>query len=123
MTADEWQKHVTTEAARAIGGWLEGRGRLHQPIARLTLPELEAMAGSAIARFVVLASERIRDQPDDTEDLTRLLLGRVSAPSATARPEASATSTGSIAADIPPSASARGAASTAARPSPTGTAA
>jgi hypothetical protein len=123
MTADEWQRHVTTEAARAIGQWLEGRGRLHQPIARLTLPELEAMAGSAIARFVVLASERIQAQPDDAEDLTRLLLGRPSAPSAIGRPGASATSTGSIAADIPPSASARCAASTAALPSPTGTAA
>ena len=123
MTADEWQRHVTTEAARAIGQWLEGRGRLHQPIARLTLPELEAMAGSAIARFVVLASERIRDRPDDTEDLTRLLLGQPPAPSATGRPEASATSTASTAADIPPSVSARCAASTPARPSPTGTAA
>ncbi|MGE0661040.1 MAG: hypothetical protein AB7O63_16210 [Reyranellaceae bacterium] len=75
MTADEWQAHVTREAARAMGRWLEGRGRLHQPIAALTLPELEAMAANAIARFVVLASQRIRDQPDDAEDLTRLLLG------------------------------------------------
>jgi len=123
MTADEWQRYVTTEAARAIGEWLEGRGRLHQPIARLTLTELEAMAGSAIARFVVLASERIRDQPDDALDLTRLLLGRACAPSATARPGASATSTDSIAVDIPPSAFARCAASMPALPSPTGTAA
>jgi hypothetical protein len=121
MTADEWQRHVTSEAARAIGQWLEGRGRLQQPIARLTLPELEAMAGSAIARFVVLASERIRDQPDDALDLTRLLLGRASAPSATARPGASATSTGSTQAATRASASARCAASTPARPSPTGT--
>lgn len=49
--------------------------RLHQPIAALTLPELEAMAANAIARFIVLASHRIKDQPDDAEDLTRLLLG------------------------------------------------
>jgi len=42
MTDDEWQAHVTREAAKAIGEWLEGRGRLHQPIAALTLPELEA---------------------------------------------------------------------------------
>ena len=75
MTADEWQAHVTREAARAMGQWLEGRGRLHQPIAALTLPELEAMAANAIARFIVLASHRIKDQPDDAEDLTRLLLG------------------------------------------------
>jgi hypothetical protein len=75
MTADEWQVHVTREAAKAIATWLEGRGRLHQPIAALTLRELEAMAANAIARFVVLASHRIQEQPDDAEDLTRLLLG------------------------------------------------
>jgi hypothetical protein len=44
MTADEWQAHTTHEAAKAIGEWLEGRGRLHQPIHSLTMPELEAMA-------------------------------------------------------------------------------
>ena len=75
MTADEWQAHVTREAAKAMGQWLEGRGRLHQPIAALTLADLEAMAANAISRFIVLASHRIKDQPDDAEDLTRLLLG------------------------------------------------
>lgn len=75
MTADEWQAHVTREAAKAMGQWLEGRGRLHQPIASLTLADLEFMAGNAIARFIVLGSHRIKDQPDDAEDLTRLLLG------------------------------------------------
>ena len=123
MTEDQWQKHVTCEAGRAIGVWLEGRGRLQQPIARLTMPELEAMASCAIVRFVVLASERIRDQPEDAEDLTRLLLGRPSAPSAIARPGASATSTGSTPIDTHGSASAHGTASMPALPSPTGTAA
>ena len=47
MTDDEWQTHVTREAAKAIGEWLEGRGRLHQPIHCLTMPELEAMAQKA----------------------------------------------------------------------------
>jgi len=75
MTADEWQAHVTREAAKAMGQWLEGRGRLHQPIASLALADLEAMATNAISRFIVLASHRIKDQPDDAEDLTRLLLG------------------------------------------------
>ena len=28
MTDDEWQAHVTREAARAVGAWLEARGRL-----------------------------------------------------------------------------------------------
>ena len=75
MTADEWQAHVTREAAKAMGQWLEGRGRLHQPIAALTMTDLEAMASSAIARFVVLGSERIRAAPDGAEAPTRLLLG------------------------------------------------
>jgi hypothetical protein len=76
MTSDDqWQAHVTREAAKAIGQWLEGRGRLHQPIATLTLAELEAMAATAISRFVVLGSQRIRECPEDNEHLTRLLLG------------------------------------------------
>jgi len=75
MTADEWQAHVTREAAREIGRWLEGRGRLHQPIATLTMADLEAMAANAIGRFVALASERISTAKDDAGDLTRLLLG------------------------------------------------
>ena len=75
MTDDEWQAHVTREAAKAIGEWLEGRGRLHQPIRCLTLPDLEAMATNAISRFVVLASEPIRAEPDEHPDLTLLLLG------------------------------------------------
>ncbi len=75
MSDDEWQAHVTREAAKAIGQWLEGRGRLRQPIAALTMRELEFMADNAIARFIVLASRRIKQQPDDAKDLTRLLLG------------------------------------------------
>jgi hypothetical protein len=45
------------------------------PVSSLTLADLEAMATAAICRFVVLGSERIRDQPEDSADLTRLLLG------------------------------------------------
>lgn len=75
MDDDRWQAHATHEAAKAIGAWLEGRGRLQQPIRSLTMPDLEAMAASAISRFVVLASERIKAEPDDHPDLTLLLLG------------------------------------------------
>ena len=75
MTDNEWQAHVTHEAAKAVGEWLEGRGRLHQPIRCLTMPDLEAMAANAISRFVVLATERIKAQPQESGDLTRLLLG------------------------------------------------
>jgi hypothetical protein len=74
MSDDEWQAYMTREAARAIGGWLEARGRLHQPIAALTLVELEALAMSAISRFVVLGMERIRGRPSEADALTQLLL-------------------------------------------------
>lgn len=74
MTDDEWQAHVTREAAKAIGEWLEGRGRLHHPLRALTLWELEAMADCAIARFIVLASHKIRDEPKSSERLAHLLL-------------------------------------------------
>ena len=77
MTDDEWQAHVTHEAAKAIGEWLEGRGRLYQPIRCLTMPELEAMAQNAISRLIVLASQRIAECPDESGSptLSTLLLG------------------------------------------------
>jgi hypothetical protein len=77
MTDDEWQAHVTHEAAKAVGEWLEGRGRLHQPIRCLTMPELEAMGQNAISRFIVLASHRIAKAPDEpgSQKLSTLLMG------------------------------------------------
>ena len=39
------------------------------------MPELEAMASNAIARFVVLAAHRIRDEPEEAADLMWLLAG------------------------------------------------
>ncbi len=75
VTNDEWHAYVTREAAKAIGEWLEGRGRLHQPIQNLKMVELDAMASNAISRFIVLASRRIKEQPEGNEDLTLLLLG------------------------------------------------
>ena len=76
MTDDEWQAHVTREAAKAIGEWLEGRGGLHQPIRCLTMPDLEAMAQNAISTFIVKASQQIATHPDDPESqkLSMLLL-------------------------------------------------
>lgn len=75
MTADEWQAHVTREAAKAMGQWLEGRGRLHHPIATLSMADLDAMAANAITCFVVMGSERIRAKGGNTGELTRLLPG------------------------------------------------
>jgi hypothetical protein len=67
MTDDEWQAHVTCEAAKAIGEWLEGRGGVHQPIRCLTMRDLEAMAQNAISVFIVKTSQRIRERPDEPE--------------------------------------------------------
>lgn len=74
MTEDEWQAHVTREAAREIGAWLEARGRLDQPIRSLTLRDLEALAQNAITRFIVLASRRVTQDPDGSSDLRRFLM-------------------------------------------------
>ena len=74
MNSDEWQTHVTRQAAKAMGAWLEGRGRLHHPISALNMADLEAMAANAIGRFVVLGMERIKTQDCDTQALTRFLL-------------------------------------------------
>ena len=75
MTPDEWQAHVTREAAKDIGKWLEARGRLDRPIASLRLTDLDAMASVAISRFVVLASFKIREEPAAHPELENLLLG------------------------------------------------
>jgi len=77
MTSDEWQAHVTRQAAKAMGEWLEGRGRLNQPIASLTRRDLECVAANAISRFIALASERRTAAPDKEERnaLELLLMG------------------------------------------------
>jgi hypothetical protein len=74
VTNDEWHGYATREAAKAIGEWLEGRGRLHQSIRNLKMAELDAMASSAISRFIVLASARIKE-PSGDDELARLLTG------------------------------------------------
>ncbi|MCR9140040.1 MAG: hypothetical protein NXI27_28885 [Alphaproteobacteria bacterium] len=77
MSPDDWQVHVTTEAALAMGRWLEARGRLDRPIASLTRKDLECMASNAISRFIVLASQRRMQSPDpvEREKLDDLLMG------------------------------------------------
>lgn len=75
MTPDEWQAHVTREAAMEIGKWLEARGRLDRPIASLRLTELDALASVAISRFVVMASQKIKEAPGRQQQLENLLMG------------------------------------------------
>ena len=74
MTEDEWQAHVTREAAKEIGAWLEARGRLDQPIRSLTMRDLEALAQNAITQFIVLASHRIHEKPEATKPLRSFLM-------------------------------------------------
>ena len=74
MTDAEWQAHVTRQAAKAIGEWLEARGKLHQPIRALALWELEAMAQAAIGSFIVLGCSRIKAEPGEHPELNRFLL-------------------------------------------------
>ena len=74
--ADRWQAQVTREAALEIGKWLEARGRLHQPIASLSLGDLEAMATNAISRWIVLQSEKLQRAGWPPEDpIANFLLG------------------------------------------------
>ena len=65
MTPDEWQAHVTREAALEIGRWLEARGRLHAPI-----------ASNAISRWIVIQSEKLQGAGWPPEDpIASFLLG------------------------------------------------
>ena len=76
MTPGEWQAHVTRAAALEIGTWLEARGRLHQPIASLTLGDLEAMASNAISRWIVMQTEKLQRAGWPPEDpIANFLLG------------------------------------------------
>ncbi|HLS58174.1 MAG TPA: hypothetical protein VK022_00970, partial [Paracoccaceae bacterium] len=77
VSPDQWQAHVTTEAALAMGRWLEARGRLERPIGSLTRRDLECMASNAISRFIVLASERrtVAATEEECDTLDRLLMG------------------------------------------------
>ena len=74
--ADRWQAQVTRGAALEIGRWLEARGRLHQPIASLSLGDLEAMATAAISRWIVLQTEKHQRAGWPSEDpIATVLLG------------------------------------------------
>lgn len=76
MTPDEWQAHVTRAAALEIGKWLEASGKLHSPIASLSLGDLEAMATAAISAWIVMQSEKLQRTGWPPEDpIAAFLLG------------------------------------------------
>lgn len=58
---DAMQAAMVRAAALAIGDWLEGRGRLHQPIASLTLNDLDAMAANAVSAWILARQRAARD--------------------------------------------------------------
>lgn len=68
MTENEWQAHVTHEAARAIGTWLEERGGLDRPIASLTMADLEAMAANVICCFTLMRVQRAQAESTGAQD-------------------------------------------------------
>jgi hypothetical protein len=61
---------------RSANGSKEEEGFTSQS-AVWTMPELEAIAQNAISRFIVLASQRITQRPDEpgSQKLSMLLLG------------------------------------------------
>lgn len=73
---DLWLDHVRAECAKAVGAWLESSVRLERPIRSLTSFELQCIAEAATSRWIVLASQRIAEQPDSPESrrLSTLLL-------------------------------------------------
>jgi hypothetical protein len=73
LSDDDWQAFTVQEAAKAIGQCLEARGRLDQPIKRLTMRDLERMADSAVSRWVVVNSYRLKVCPRPPPNLTWLL--------------------------------------------------
>jgi hypothetical protein len=75
MSNDEWQRFTAAEMAKAVGRWLEERGRLGRPIHSLTLQDLEGMAETAVARFVVLNSLRLKECKAQAKDLAWMLAG------------------------------------------------
>lgn len=75
MSNDEWQRFTAEEMAKAVGRWLEARGRLGRPIHSLTLQDLEGMAETAVARFVVLNSLRLTECRAQAKDLAWMLAG------------------------------------------------
>jgi len=73
---DLWADHVRNECAKAVTEWLEGSVRLERPIRSLTSSDLQNIAEAATSRWIVLASQRIAQVPDDpvSRKLSRLLM-------------------------------------------------
>jgi hypothetical protein len=58
---DEWQRNLWRECGLALGRYLEQRGHLEHPIARLRLDELEGMALAVVARYLDIREAKRRE--------------------------------------------------------------
>ncbi|MBB4287960.1 hypothetical protein [Roseospira goensis] len=75
MTEDEKQAAITRAGAEAIGAWLVDRHQaLNRPIRSLTIGELDAMAGAAIAAAVLTRAD-LAVRTGDAAEMDRLLAG------------------------------------------------
>lgn len=59
ISDDEFARYAQREAAAAMGEWLIAADALRRPVMSLQAWELGAMAGAAVARYMVLVSERL----------------------------------------------------------------
>lgn len=59
MSADtEWQAQATRQAALSMGEWLMEAGVLEKKVRQLSMTDMQAMAATVIARWIVLRSEK-----------------------------------------------------------------
>jgi hypothetical protein len=72
---DEWEAYLVSEAAAAAGKWLEQKTNLGRPIASLTKRDLECIAQAVIGRWIVLASHRIAERPQESDQYASVLMG------------------------------------------------
>lgn len=69
LSDDEWRAYSMTEAAKAIGVWLQANGGLEKPIRTMTLRDLEGIAEAGLARWIVLQSRRLAVNPEAAASL------------------------------------------------------
>ena len=74
MNDDQWQAHVTREAALALGKWLQEANLLDRKIGSIRIEELQGMAAAAVSRWVVLQSQRLEQSKSGEKDAIRELL-------------------------------------------------
>jgi len=72
--ADVWAADAAAAVAVSMAAWLKGSVQLSRPISSLTRDELERLATGAINTWIVLASKRMADMPEDSREIRKLLM-------------------------------------------------